>query len=131
MQPYGLWTTRLLCPWDSPDKNTRMGCHALFQGIFPTQGIEPASLVAPAAEPRERPLYHCSSIFLRMSCKWNHVVCSFLGLASLIYRSAFETHPHYWYVSTVCLLMNFPVYGCTTVCSPFQLLKDISIVPRF
>ena len=23
---------------DSPVKNTRVGCHALFQGIFPTQG---------------------------------------------------------------------------------------------
>ena len=31
-------TTRLLCPWDSPDKNTRVGFHALLQGIFPTQG---------------------------------------------------------------------------------------------
>ena len=28
----------LLCPWDSPGKSTRMGCHALLQGIFPTQG---------------------------------------------------------------------------------------------
>ena len=31
--------TRLLCPWDSPGKNTRVGCHFLLQGIFfPTQG---------------------------------------------------------------------------------------------
>ena len=36
--PYGLWPSRLLSPWDSPGKNTRMGCHALLQGIFPTQG---------------------------------------------------------------------------------------------
>ena len=33
--------TRLLCPWDSPGKNTGMGCHALLQGIFPTQGSNP------------------------------------------------------------------------------------------
>ena len=35
-----LWTiaTRLLCPWDSPDKNTGGGCHAFHQGIFSTQG---------------------------------------------------------------------------------------------
>ena len=26
---------------DSPGKNTRVGCHALFQGIFPTQGSNP------------------------------------------------------------------------------------------
>ena len=24
---------------DSPGKNTRVGCHVLFQGIFPTQGL--------------------------------------------------------------------------------------------
>ena len=29
---------RLLCPWDSPGKNTRVGCHALLQEIFLTQG---------------------------------------------------------------------------------------------
>ena len=37
-----LWTIapppRLLCPWDSPGKNPGVGCHALLQGIFPTQG---------------------------------------------------------------------------------------------
>ena len=26
---------------DSPGKNTRVGCHALLQGIFPTQGYHP------------------------------------------------------------------------------------------
>ena len=38
-----LWTvpTRLLYPWDSPGKNTGMGCHALLQGIFLTQGLNP------------------------------------------------------------------------------------------
>ena len=32
---------RLLCPWDSPGKNTGGGggCRALLQGIFPTQGL--------------------------------------------------------------------------------------------
>ena len=37
LQPHGLWSTRLLCPWDSPGKNTGDGCHALLLGIFPTQ----------------------------------------------------------------------------------------------
>ena len=27
-----------LCPWDSPGKNTRVGCHFLLQGIFLIQG---------------------------------------------------------------------------------------------
>ena len=28
----------LLCPWDSPHKNTEVGSHCLLQGIFPSQG---------------------------------------------------------------------------------------------
>ena len=33
------WTvTRLLCLWDFPGKNTRVGCHFLLQGILQTQG---------------------------------------------------------------------------------------------
>ena len=32
---------QLLCPEDSPGKNTGAGCHALLQGIFPTQGSNP------------------------------------------------------------------------------------------
>ena len=30
--------SQLVCPWDSPSKNTGMGCHALLQGIFQTKG---------------------------------------------------------------------------------------------
>ena len=30
--------TRLLCPWNSPGKNTGVGSHFLLQGIFLTQG---------------------------------------------------------------------------------------------
>ena len=41
--PHGLWPTRLLCPWNSPGKNTGMGSHTLLQGIFPDLGIEPVS----------------------------------------------------------------------------------------
>ena len=31
---------------DSPDKNTAVGCHALLQGIFPTQGSNPGLHIA-------------------------------------------------------------------------------------
>ena len=39
LQPCCLHPTRLLCPWDSPGKNTGVGCHFLLQGVFPTQGL--------------------------------------------------------------------------------------------
>ena len=33
MQPHRRQPTRLLCPWDSPGKNTGVGCHFLLQCI--------------------------------------------------------------------------------------------------
>ena len=48
LQLYGLKSTRLLSPWDSPGKNTGVGCYALLQGIFPTQGSNPGLLPSPA-----------------------------------------------------------------------------------
>ena len=36
LRPHGLYS-----PWNSPGKNIRVGCHALLQGIFPTQGLNP------------------------------------------------------------------------------------------
>ena len=41
---------------DSPGKNTGVGCHALFQGIFPTQGSNPG-------------LPHCRWILYHLSHK--------------------------------------------------------------
>ena len=29
-----LWTVKLLCPWDWPDKNTGVSCHALLQYVL-------------------------------------------------------------------------------------------------
>ena len=46
---------RLLCPWDSPDKNTEVGCHALLQGIFQNQGSNSPPYVFFIAR---RVLYH-------------------------------------------------------------------------
>ena len=42
--PHELQHGRLLCPWDSPSKKTRIGCHVLLQEIFPTQGLNPCLL---------------------------------------------------------------------------------------
>ena len=32
----------LLCPWNSPGQNTRVGSYSLLQGIFPTQELNPS-----------------------------------------------------------------------------------------
>ena len=37
-------SSRHLCPWDSPGKNTGVSGHSLLLGIFPTQGSNPGLL---------------------------------------------------------------------------------------
>ena len=54
---HGLQPTRLLSSWDSPGKNTRMGCHFFLQGIFQTQGSNPCLLH----------LLHCRQILCQRS----------------------------------------------------------------
>ena len=44
LQPHGLQPASLLCPWNSPGKNTGRGNHSLLQGIFLTQGSSPGLL---------------------------------------------------------------------------------------
>ena len=54
--PHGLWPARLLCAWDSPGKNTGVGCHALLQGIVLTQGSNPLLLYLPQWQAGSLPL---------------------------------------------------------------------------
>ena len=45
LQPCGLQYARLLCPWNSPGKDTGVGCHSLLQRIFSTLGLNPGLLL--------------------------------------------------------------------------------------
>ena len=57
LPPHGLQPTRLLCPWNSPVKNTGVGSHFLLLGIFPTQESNPATQVdSLLSEPPGKPL---------------------------------------------------------------------------
>ena len=58
LRPHGLQPARLLRPWNSPGKNTGVGCHSLLQGIFLTQGSDPG-------------LLHCRQILYRQSYQRN------------------------------------------------------------
>ena len=61
LQHYGLYN---LPGWrihgDSPDKNTGVGCHALLQGIFPTQRLNsglPHCRHSLPSDPSGKPIY--------------------------------------------------------------------------
>ena len=57
---HGLWPARLPCPWDSPGKNTGVGCHFHLEGIFLTQGSNPG-------------LLHCRQILYHLSYREVHI----------------------------------------------------------
>ena len=58
LRPHGLYPARLLCPWNSPGKNTGVVCHFLLQGIVPTQELNPS-------------LLHCRQILYQLSYEGN------------------------------------------------------------
>ena len=61
--PRGLQPTRLLCPWNSPGKNTGVGCHFFLQGIFPTQ-LSTSHLLC---------LLHWQADFLHFVLPWKYL----------------------------------------------------------
>jgi len=62
--------TRLLCPWNSPGKNTGMGCHFLLQRIFPTQGSNLCLLHVLHSQADSLPLSHLESPSLLLDLFW-------------------------------------------------------------
>ena len=72
--PQGLSLTRLLCPWDSPGKNTGVGSHFLLQGIFSTQGWNPGLLHC-------RQILYCLSHQGRFPSSWCSInVCYMISI---------------------------------------------------
>ena len=65
-----------LCSWDSPGQNTGVGCHALLQRIFPTQGSNSG-------------LPHCRWILYQLSNEGSPIVavsrsCSLVAVLRLL-----------------------------------------------
>ena len=60
----GLEPAGLLCPWNSPGKNTGMGCHFLLQEIFSTQGPTLYLMQLLPWQADSLPLYHMGSPLL-------------------------------------------------------------------
>ena len=55
LQPRGLKSARLPCPWDFPGKNPGVGCHFVLQEIFPALGLNLGLLHCRRSLPSEPP----------------------------------------------------------------------------
>ena len=93
-------------PGDSPDKNTRVGCHALLQGNLPNLGIEPRSPVLQAdcllSEPPGKPknagvgsLFLLQRNLLTQQSNWGLLLCR-----QIPYQLSYPGTPH---IKETCL----------------------------
>ena len=99
--PYGLQHNRLLCPWDFSGKNTGVGCHALLQGIFLTQGLNPCLLCLlhwlagslPLAPPR-KPIFTLYE-FKRQCQVFDQTRLNLEKTGALLILNSLQTHKHW------------------------------------
>ena len=123
LQLHGLQPTRLLCPWDSPGKNTGVGCHALLWGIFLTQGLNLHLLW----------FLHCRQI-LPVSCKDLDTIPPSLdsrkgdGNTSLVLFSWLKQRSPVWlyHSSNSEAVKDLPSYNSTLL--PIQIGLLVSII---
>ena len=100
--PHGLSPTRLLCPWDSPGKNTAVGCHFLLQGIVPTQGskLHPLWLLHWQADSlslsHRKPICMCVDTYIKFSL-YSHQRTVFLNMKNIIWRASV-----WWWLLGLC-----------------------------
>ena len=87
-------SARLLCSWNPPGKNTRVGCHLLFPslGDLPDPGIEPMSPVLQAdsllSEPPGKPLL----MFMHVYTLWYVCVYSVNARVSKLHLASMEVY---------------------------------------
>ena len=82
MRPHRRQPTRLPCPWDSPGKNTGVGCHFLLQCMKVKSESEVAQLYPTLGDPMDCSLLGSSiyGIFQPRVLEWGAIAFSgFLG----------------------------------------------------
>ena len=94
---------------DSPGKNTGVGCHALLQGIFPTQGSNPGLLHCSQILPSEPPgkpkntrvgsLSLLQGIFPTQELNWGLLHCR-----QILYQLNYQGSPKLQYLPSTGLV---------------------------
>ena len=110
--PHGLQPTRLLCPWNSPSRNTGVGCHFLLQGIFPTQG---SNLGLPHCRQTLYQLSHQGSLYLS-PCYLNEKTTD---------HNSKGAWPNSW---LVCVRTNIWILLCLTLKLAYFLLSHVTFI---
>ena len=88
VQPHRRQPTRLPRPWDSPGKNTRVGCHFLLQCMKVKSESEVVQLCPALCDPMECSLPGSSihGIFQARVLEWGAIAFSSIALVKLNYK---------------------------------------------
>ena len=86
-------STKLLCPWNAPGKNTGVSCHSLLQRIFLTQGSNPGLLHC------RQTIYHLSKLDICVSLRIrkNMYIGRGIEMQHLIQMVKFSTHVFFFF----------------------------------
>ena len=87
--PHRWQPTRLPCPWDSPGKNTGVGCHFLLQCMKVKSESEVAQSCPTLCDPMDcsLPGFSVHGIFQTRVLEWGAIAFSFRSIEWLIYIS--------------------------------------------
>ena len=88
MRPHRRQPTRLPCPWDSPGKNTGVGCHFLLQCLKVKSESEVTQVCPTLRDPMDcsLPGSCIHGIFQARVLKWGAIAFSAVYLASSIFQ---------------------------------------------
>ena len=141
-RPHRRQPTKLPHPWDSPGKNTGVGCHFLLQGIFSTQG---SNLGLPRcrqtlflSEPPGKP-YSCikKNEIISSSMTWIDLETVILSEVSQTGKGEFYSDEHFIYYcrqeslkrNGVALIVKKSP-KCSTWVQSQKQQNDLSLFPR-
>ena len=112
LQSYGLQPAWLLCPRDSPGKNTQVSCQFLLQGIFLTRGLNPG-------------LLHCRQILYQLSHQGSFFKKS--KEANKKYRKFFRRKEKLCILAAL-MATFFLLFRCED--SPFSLHRTLQVLQQ-
>ena len=121
VRPHRRQPTRLPGPWDSPGKNTGVGCHFLLQCMKVKSESEVAQSYPTLSDPMDCSL-PCSSvhgIFQARVLEWGAI-----GLNVSLHQMCPHLSP--WTLCCCCCLF---AQSCLTLCSPIDCSLPGSSVP--
>ena len=129
VQPHRQQPTRLPCPWDSPGKNTGVGCHFLLQCMKVKSKSEVAQSCLTLSDPMDCSLPGSSvhGIFQARVLEWGAIAFS----TRVFYSTTI--HKHQFFGSQPCLWSNSQP-GLVALCPghppPHPLRPVLSLFPN-